>query len=411
MSVNTYGDHIKEQDRLASLALYDVIDTPQEETFDRITRLARRFFQVPMSTITLIDGHRAWLKSAQGGLHLSETPKDDSFCSVTVREARPLVIPDTLQNERFKDNPFVVGDPGIRFYAGAPLHTPDGHNIGALCVLDSMPRSFEVEQLEVLTDLARIVMSELELRKLATTDGLTGALSRRAFREEATRALALAVRHRHDLTCITFDLDHFKCINDKHGHAVGDQVLAETTKLCSAILRKSDLVGRLGGEEFAILLPHTGLTAAFKVAEKIRMSITDESIIGPTNPARFSASFGVASLDRSVLDIETLLQHADVALYQAKAQGRNRCIVWQTTNTPQPNQRRRVFKAGRIAFNGGASTIDCTVRGLSDQGASLDVISTADVPSVFKLRIDADDLSRGCRIIEKRDRHIDVEFA
>ena len=405
------SDHIREQERLASLALYDVLDTPQEETFDRVTRLARRFFQVPMSTITLVDGHRAWLKSAQGGLPMSEAPKDASFCSVTIREARPLVVRDTLQDERFKENPFVVGDPSIRFYAGAPLHTPDGQNIGALCVLDSTPRSFEAEQVEVLTDLARIVMSELELRKLATTDGLTGALSRRAFREEASRALALAIRHRHELTCITFDLDHFKNINDAHGHAMGDLVLEETTKACRVLLRKSDLVGRLGGEEFAILLPYTGPAAALKVAEKLRMSMTDKSIVGSSAPIHFSASFGLASLDRSVLDIETLLQHADAALYDAKAQGRNRCVVWQTVKTVDSNLRRRVFKAGRIAFNGGASTIDCTVRGLSDAGASLDVISTAEVPSVFKLRIDADDLSRGCRIVAKRDRSLEVEFA
>ena len=405
-------DPITEQERLASLARYDVLDTPQEESFDRITRLARRFFEMPISTVTLIDGHRAWCKSAQGGLSASEVARELSFCSVTIREARPLVVLDTRLDERFRTHPFVVNEPHIRFYAGAPLLTPGGQSIGALCVVDSKPHAvFGIEQIEVLTDLARIVLSELELRTLATTDGLTGAMSRRAFREEAGRALALAIRHRHDMACITFDLDHFKDINDANGHALGDEVLAATTELCRELLRRSDLVGRMGGEEFAVLLPHTTAAAAFEVAEKLRLSMAQKSIAGPSGPIGFSASFGLASLEQGVHDIETLLQRADNALYDAKAQGRNRCVVWQAAEKVNPSLLRRVFKSGRIAFNGGQSSIDCTVRGLSDQGASLDVISTANVPDVFKLRIDADDLSRGCRVLAKRDRHLEVEFA
>lgn len=406
------NDPIAEQERLAALARYDVLDTPQEESFDRTTRLARRFFQVPLSTVTLIDGHRAWCKSTQGGLSGPEVAKDLSFCNVTIKGRRPLVVLDTLLDERFRTHPFVVAEPHIRFYAGAPLLTPGGQQIGALCVVDSKPHlAFGSEQVEVLTDLARIVVSELELRTLATTDGLTGAMSRRAFREEAGRALALAVRHRYDMACIAFDLDHFKDINDTHGHALGDHVLAATTELCRELLRKSDLVGRMGGEEFAVLLPHTAAAAALEVAEKLRISMTQKSIAGAFARIRFSASFGLASLEPSVHDIETLLQRADEALYDAKAQGRNRCVVWQAPETVKPAQLRRVFKSGRIAFNGGQSSIDCTVRGLSDHGASLDVISTANVPDVFKLRIDADDLSRGCRVLAKRDRHLEVEFA
>ena len=404
------SENLKEQARLASLARYDVLDTPQEEAFDRVTRLACRLFKVPTATITLVDGHRSWLKSTQGELPVSEAPKSSSFCNVTIKEARPLVVRDTLQDERFRHNPYVVGNPNIRFYAGAPLRTSDGQNIGALCVVDSKPRDFDADQAGVLTDLARIVMSELELRKLATTDGLTGALSRRAFREEAARSLALAIRHRHNLTCIAFDLDHFKKINDAHGHPVGDRVLVETARLCRQLLRKSDLIGRVGGEEFVILLPFTGITAAADVAEKLRMSMTDQSIDGASGSIGFSASFGLAAIDRSVLEIETLLQHADSALYEAKAQGRNRCVVWKAVETVPPNLWRRVLKAGQITFHRGGSTIDCTVRGLSEIGASLDVVSTADVPSVFKLRIDADDLSRGCRVIAKQDRHLEVEF-
>ena len=110
------------------------------------------------------------------------------------------------------------------------------------------------------------------------------------------------------------------------------------------------------------------------------------------------------------MDIDAVLQHADAALYAAKADGRNRCVEWRPLESVPPNLRRRVFKAGQISFNAGRSTIDCTVRSLSDSGAGMDVISSAGVPESFKLRIDADDLSRGCKVVAKRDKHIEVEF-
>ncbi len=363
----------REQQRLDALDRYDVLDTPEEEAFDRITRLVTRVLDVPISTVTLIDGHRQWFKSRLG-MPMPEGPRDTSICNHVIKGEDPLVIPDTHADARFKNNVYVTGDPNVRFYAGIPLRTPDGQNLGVLCAMDTKPRTFTPGQLDTLSDLAGVVMSELELRRLATVDALTGALSRRAFKDQARRAAALALRHRHELACITLDLDLFKAINDTHGHAAGDRVLATTAATCLAHLRGSDIFGRLGGEEFAIVLPHTGTAAAMNVAEKLRGAIAREPVETPAGPVAVTASFGVALLDRLGADFDTLLERADAALYAAKADGRNRCALWEPPPAAgTPNVRRRVLKAGRIAFHGGRSSLDCTVRSLSDTGAGLDV--------------------------------------
>ena len=399
-----------EQDRLNSLQRYDILDTPQEEAFDRITRLVRHVFDVPMSTITFIDGHRQWFKSRQG-MAACEGDRGPALCTAAIAQDEPLVIPDTVADPRFATNPLVTGEPHIRFYAGVRLCTPDGQSIGTLCAADTRPRDLSGAQVAALSDLARIVMSELELRLLATTDGLTGALSRRGFREEADRAVALALRHRYGLGVIVFDLDHFKEINDTYGHPTGDIVLRETTATCSDLLRKSDLVGRIGGEEFAILLPQTQLGAAMEVAQKLCTAVARQRLRASSGPFAITASFGVTGLDPTITDIDSLLQRADVALYRAKADGRNCCVAWTPGEDVTPSIRRRVFKAGRISLGASQSYIDCTVRTLSDNGAGVDVVNSADIPDVCKLQIEADGFSGLCRVASKTERHLELEFS
>jgi len=397
-----------EQDRLAALDNYDVLDTPREEAFDRVTRLVRSIFGVSMSTVTLIDGHRQWFKSQQGMPH-QETERGPSLCNAAINHPRPLVVPDTLADRRFADNPFVTGAPFIRFYAGVQLRSPEGDAVGTLCAMNDQPRSFDNTQLAILVDLAKTVTSELELRTLATRDALTGALSRRALREEFSRAISLARRHKFELACIFFDLDHFKSVNDTHGHGVGDLVLRTCVEACRGELRATDTIGRFGGEEFAILLPHTGAQAALAVAEKVRNAVARCRVEGETGPVRFTASFGIAALDGSELDVDQMLKRADTALYAAKAAGRNNCQMWQEKQ-PESGLLRRVLKAGLITFNGGRSTIECTIRGLSKSGAMIQVISTAGVPERFKLGVVSEELHRLCKIAHKRDNQIEVVF-
>jgi diguanylate cyclase (GGDEF)-like protein len=287
-----------ENERLAALDRYDILDTPSDPSLDRITRIVATAFRVPMASISLIDGHRQWLKSRHGGLS-AETCKNHAFCSTTIQMTKPLVIEDATKDPRFRDNPLVIGPPHIRFYAGAPLCTPDGYNLGALCAIDTQPRRLDEAQIGLLKDLADMVMSEFEANKLARTDSLTGVLSRRGFKNEGERALALSVRHSHPLSCIMFDLDHFKAINDVHGHAVGDRILVEAANISSKRLRRSDIFGRIGGEEFAILLPYADAARALNVAEELRGDLAGLLISLPGDRVHISASFGIADRERS----------------------------------------------------------------------------------------------------------------
>ncbi len=395
--------------RLAALDRYDVLDTPREEAFDRITRLAKRIFGVPIVVVALLDAHRQWFKS-RVGLEAPQASREPAFCNIPIVQRAPLVVEDTLKDARFTQNDFVTGDPKIRFYAGAPVFSPDGHVLGTLCLIDREPREFGADQLDTLKELAQVVMDELELRQLATSDALTGAASRRAFREELGRALHLATRHDHELSLIVLDLDHFKQVNDKHGHPAGDAVLARSVAACLKQLRVSDVIGRLGGEEFGVLLPHTGPRAAFEVAERLRAAIADESFSGTGGAFQVTASFGVAAKPRGTIDADALIQEADAALYLAKMQGRDRCVMARPAEAVEPNGRRRVLKGGKILFDRRARSRDCTIRSLSDGGAGIDVVSTAGLPDTFELAIDTDARVRPCRIVAVTERKLEVEF-
>ena len=151
--------------RLISLRALDLLDTEPEERFDRITRVATALFNVPMATITLVDERRQWFKSCQGTAG-REDPRDASFCAHVVSQGEPMIVVDTLSDDRFADNPLVLGGPRIRFYAGYPLTLDDGSCIGTLCLLDTRPHTFKELDLEQLRDLALIVMEQFQTWKV-----------------------------------------------------------------------------------------------------------------------------------------------------------------------------------------------------------------------------------------------------
>ena len=153
----------EEIERLEALRRYDVLDTPREEQFDRVVRLAARWFEVPISLVTFLSKERQWFKACVG-LDRRETSREVSFCEHNIYDEEVLVVENAIEDPRFDENPLVTGPPGIRFYAGAPLIAPGGHVVGSLCVIDTEPRDAEPMDFEPLKDLAAIVIDELELR-------------------------------------------------------------------------------------------------------------------------------------------------------------------------------------------------------------------------------------------------------
>lgn len=150
--------------RIDALNAYDVLDTPKEMSFDALTRLAARIFGVPIALVSLVDEDRQWFKSAHG-LDAEQTPRDQAFCTYAVMDDEPLIVHDATQDERFKDNPLVTGEPGIRFYAGAPLVTPDSYRIGTFCIIDTKPRdSFAGFERNHLINFATTTIDILEMR-------------------------------------------------------------------------------------------------------------------------------------------------------------------------------------------------------------------------------------------------------
>jgi len=328
----------QESARLEALERYDVLDTPPEAAFDRITRLTKKLYGVPVAIVSFIDGHRQWYK-ASTGLAINEVAREQTFCQHIIADERPLVVQDATKDPKFQHHPFVVNDPNIRFYAGVPIKTHDGHNIGTLCIVDTVPHDFSSGEIAVMEDLAHVVMEALELRLTANTDSLTGAISRRAFKAEVDHAAALALRHHHDLSVVAFDLDHFKSINDTYGHAAGDAVLKKTVTSCAGQLRNTDLIGRMGGEEFTVLLPNTSQASALQVTEKIRAAVEQQRIVCRDKVIKLTASFGVASFDYNVRDVDTLGPNAPTRRFTPR-NPQDVTGVWRTTEKAKERIRR-----------------------------------------------------------------------
>lgn len=404
------GAIIREFDRLAALGQLDILDTPRDEGLERVVRLIKQIFAIDIGIVSLVDAHRQWYKACSG-LPFDEVPREDTFCRYVIASEEALVVPDATKDPRFSQHPAVTGEEHVRFYAGVPLKTSDGHTVGTVCAIDRAPRLFGSGDLTILTELAGVAMDRIDLLRSAATDGLTGTLTRRAFREEADKLISLAVRHQHDLSCIVFDVDHFKRVNDTHGHAAGDEVLKAVASACQSVLRASDLFGRLGGEEFAIMLPHVDAKGALAAAEKLRAAIAAETIHGDFGQLAVTASFGTSALEVGSRDSDTMLAQADAAMYLAKAGGRNRCVEWSDCGSRhQMGPRQRVLKAGTILFDNRHSRIECTIRSLGADGAAVTVSNSAGIPPELVLVVAGDGFETKCQVVARDRQNLELAF-
>lgn len=320
------------------LHVLDLLDTEPEDEFDELVQLAAEICNTPMSLVTLIDSERQWFK-AKIGVELTETHRDHAFCSRAIEQPDLFMVKDASRDPRFHDNPLVTGDPGIRFYAGIPLQSADTIAYGTLCVIDTVPRDLTAGQQNALRILARQVQARIELRaqqkalaqanvkleRLANTDALTGLYNRRAFDERIAAQFAVAERNERPLSVLLMDLDYFKRRNDQFGHTAGDEALRALGLILKETARAGDVAARIGGEEFAVLLPETDGCQAKSFAERIQASLAELSLTsGP-----LTASIGIASKDRFKRTWDRLLVCADDAMYEAKRAGRNRIISHQ----------------------------------------------------------------------------------
>ncbi|AFZ28629.1 diguanylate cyclase/phosphodiesterase with GAF sensor [Gloeocapsa sp. PCC 7428] len=337
--------------RLKALCQYQILDTVPEAHFDNITRLAAYICKTPIAAISLVDAQRQWFKSKIGFM-ATEEPRDITFCAYTIELAELFVVPDTLVDERFATNPFVVGDARIRFYAGAPLMTPDGFILGTLCVLDHVPRELSCEQIQFLRILADQVVAQLELRRNLKDlkqnivkrqkseaklrhhvfhDELTGLPNRSLFIKRLKSATLKAKWQTDYLFAVLFiDLDRFKVVNDSLGHMVGDQLLIATACRLKACLRPEDTVARLGGDEFVILLDNIkNINDAIDVAERLQAKLSlPFNLTG--HEVFTSISTGIALSTTADRQAEDLLRDADTAMYRAKVLGKARYEVFDT---------------------------------------------------------------------------------
>ena len=317
-----------EDARLQALHAYAVLDTPPEAGFDDLVCLAQLLCEVPIALVSLVDARRQWFK-ARVGLGVSQTDRTVSFCGHAIHDPAELfVVEDTLADPRFAGNPLVVGEPRIRFYAGAPMVSPQGHAVGTLCVIDQRPRVLGEHQREGLLALARQGVAQLELRRalmLATqdslTDTMTGIANQRAFEVALRRHWARLAGSGEPLAVLLLDIDGLRAIDATFGPAAADALLRDVAARLQAALPQAQPLARWGLDGFAALLPGCNAPAAVRLAETLRRSAGVAG--GGGRPV--ALSIGIASaIPEPGTDAQLAVHRAGMALQVARARGGGR---------------------------------------------------------------------------------------
>jgi diguanylate cyclase (GGDEF)-like protein len=302
-----------EESRLKSLKSLGILDTPPEERFDRIVRMARRMFDVPTAFISFIDAERQWFK-ASAGMDFAEISRDQSICAHAILDDETFIIADAATDHRFTDGPLVQGDTNARFYASCPLKLANGSRVGTLCIVDDHTRILDNEDLVLLRDLAATVEREFDVMQSAITDELTGIYNRRGFLLAAQHSLNLCVRQDLPATLAYFDLSQFKSINENFGHEEGNRVLNDISQLLKTECRPSDIFARLGADHFVSLFINAPRDAAEGIMTRFRQLLRNSK---RSNVMGYDCGFNYALVEYDFREhklIETLLDDGACAM-------------------------------------------------------------------------------------------------
>lgn len=303
--------------RLQTLNSLKILNTHQEERFDRITKLTQRLLDVPVALFSLVDEDRIWFKSRQG-LESAEMPRQGTLCDYVLQCETVFVVEDATKDARFRDNPVVTEAPGVRFYAGYPVCAQDGSRLGTLCVLDTVPRQIASEDIDLMQELGQLIEDELSTLTMASTDVLTKLANRRGFQMIAEPMIALCQRAWHPATLVMFDLDGLKQINDEFGHEAGDSSIKDFARLLLKVFRESDVVARIGGDEFCVLLTDPEEANSTCPLERLQERV-DSYNAKRKQQYTLSFSAGVVPFDKKFhTSVDDLLRDADERMYSQK---------------------------------------------------------------------------------------------
>ncbi len=299
-----------EKERLATLRALKILDTAPEARFDRLTLLAQRLFDVPVALLSLVDENRQWFKSRQG-VDASETPRDISFCGHAVLGKDLFVVNDALEDPRFRDNPLVLEDPKIRFYAGYPVAARNGKRMGSFCVIDRKPRKLSAPESRLLYELGKVVELELARTSSDLEDQLTGTANRKGFVTLLNFVLKFSSEMKLPIAVLLVFLKNLAQVNKDQEPGAGDRVLVEVARLLGQAVRRADVVGRNGADEFYVFLPKCSEADLGLVTKRIDDRL-EELNAHKTPPHRIQlVHAGLAWSSDSSGSVEDLLSRAE----------------------------------------------------------------------------------------------------
>ena len=319
----------------------------QETTPDVLGTLVAetaRILEVEMAMVNLLQQgeivFKKWHNVPSGITSRRRLPAEASLCRIVIEGNEPLAVRDAMAETKYADLA-TVKELQVRGYLGVPLKAPRGSVQGSICVMSREPRDFDEADADFLSIVAERAGAEVEresfvqellqlkekFERLSIRDELTGVFNRHYLNERLDKEFKRSMRYGSPLSFVMADIDHFKGINDEHGHVFGDLVLKEVSLLIRSAVRDVDIVARYGGEEFAIILPETPGENAVKAASRIQTSISNHSFADDRHPVGLSVSMGVSFLpSEEVSEPQHLIDLVDEALYRAKKQGPNSLV-------------------------------------------------------------------------------------